>query len=540
MASINLYKINESNKDSFIGELEEKMVKVLEKNVKKSLKNFVAILYFGNDDSEKELSWNWVLKEFEQEPFMVKTNPRAVILIEQDGGNIYAITFGHSYFIVDKYCEREFGLEFARRLSYEEIKTTTLTSPNLQRNKVVNTYINYPDLEFDSGESFSKIKARERQPKSFNLYSPSIELGASIRVTTSKETIDGILDIILHVENVIATEAIKYKIPTFLKEKDPKKLKELDNKLRLEIKKNSANVSISELEIIGTNEIFNHNDGKYTLNFRQDTKDIENLTFQEIKQFCRENLIDIEKHFLDIKVIFYRDGQSVVTKRVKELIDYTIDEDKYLISKGVWYSYNQDYIDYLNDSVRDIGTVYNPQYDFTDQDYEAFIEERYHKEKNEQQYQNKVESDIKKNLKRKYYAERAFNLIREKQDGFKNYDRENENINGHKVEVMDLYDKEETIYAVKIGKDSQKLCAAIDQSISALKAVRNGNLRVSKFKKVALWLVLERETHLRENDGKPDLGELKMLMLKTRLDEWKKQVRLQGFTPIVYINYRTK
>lgn len=29
-----------------------------------------------------------------------------------------------------------------------------------------------------------------------------------------------------------------------------------------------------------------------------------------------------------------------------------------------------------------------------------------------------------------------------------------------------------------------------------------------------------------------------MIMLKNKLDSWKKEVRLQGLNPIVYINYK--
>ena len=53
-----------------------------------------------------------------------------------------------------------------------------------------------------------------------------------------------------------------------------------------------------------------------------------------------------------------------------------------------------------------------------------------------------------------------------------------------------------------------------------------------------LWIVLERATHIEDPDGKPDLNRLNMLMLKNRLDQWKKEVRLMGVHPLVYINYR--
>ena len=100
--------------------------------------------------------------------------PKGVVLVECDDDTVYAVSFGHSFFTVDKYCDRDFGFEFARRLKYSEIKTTTLTTPSSQRNKTVNTYINYSELEFDSGESFAKLKAKVDLADGFSLYKPAI------------------------------------------------------------------------------------------------------------------------------------------------------------------------------------------------------------------------------------------------------------------------------------------------------------------------------------------------------------------------------
>lgn len=58
-----------------------------------------------------------------------------------------------------------------------------------------------------------------------------------------------------------------------------------------------------------------------------------------------------------------------------------------------------------------------------------------------------------------------------------------------------------------------------------------------RVEKVAVWIVLKRCTHLPEIDGKPDLSSLKMIMLKNRLDAWKKEVRILGYIPVVYLNY---
>ena len=101
--------------------------------------------------------------------------------------------------------------------------------------------------------------------------------------------------------------------------------------------------------------------------------------------------------------------------------------------------------------------------------------------------------------------------------------------------------KEETMFAVKIGGTSGKLCYAVDQSLEALKLYKHNQLNnMPVIKSVAIWFVLDRSRHIENEDGKPDINRLDMLMLKNRLDQWKKEVRLQGYTPIIYVNYRTK
>lgn len=95
------------------------------------------------------------------------------------------------------------------------------------------------------------------------------------------------------------------------------------------------------------------------------------------------------------------------------------------------------------------------------------------------------------------------------------------------------------MYAVKIGNSSSKLCYAIDQSLTALKLYRKGMFPdVPTITAASIWLVLETKVHIEDNNGIPVLDKLNMLMLKNRLDQWKKEVRLMGIKPLVRINYR--
>lgn len=89
---------------------------------------------------------------------------------------------------------------------------------------------------------------------------------------------------------------------------------------------------------------------------------------------------------------------------------------------------------------------------------------------------------------------------------------------------MDLY-SDGKMFAVKMGNTSAKLCYVIDQSLTALKAYRNHSIAFSsEINTVVLWIVLDTATHIEDENGKPDLNRLKMLMLKNRLDQWKKRL----------------
>jgi hypothetical protein len=263
------------------------------------------------------------------------------------------------------------------------------------------------------------------------------------------------------------------------------------------------------------------------------------LGYNEIETFCRDNNLNISDILLDISIISLKDGVSVRTDKIKNLIDYTNDNEKCVLSKGNWYKYNDDYIQYLKDSIQEIDVVYDSKFDFTKKQYLDFINAKFDSEKGKPEYSGKTETEIRKKIMQKYYAERSFNLIRELNDGYKNFDRIDRKLGKTKIEIMDLY-KDRTMFAVKIGNTSAKLCYSIDQSLTSLKMYKHKTLTaMPEISKVAIWLVLERQQILTNMlDNRPNLDELNMLMLKNRIDHWKKEVRLSGFTPCIYINYR--
>ena len=237
---------------------------------------------------------------------------------------------------------------------------------------MVSTYVNYDELEFDSGESFAKLKAKATLEEGFSLFKPSLEIGTSIRLITEDDALERIVDIISYIENVISTEEDKYKIPVFMKIKDQEQIARLNERMKNSVNEN-PNISISELDIIGATEVFNRNDSEFILKYKRKEKHVVSLSNDELRTFCSENDLDFGATVLDIMVYSLIDGNPVGHSLVRDLIDYTDDEERCLLSKGIWHQYNDDYLNYLRDSINEIKAEYHPEYDFNDTIHNNFF-----------------------------------------------------------------------------------------------------------------------------------------------------------------------
>jgi len=538
MGQVNLYKIDQKKKNDFLKKLLEKFECIgIQKyqSIQSEEVTYNVGTYVSISDKKNTLEWQWILDEYNYGKIETVSSPKAVLVIE-NGREIYVVTYGLSYFIVDKFCDIEFAFDFARRKKFKQIKTTTLTAPNSQRNKMVNVYLNYNDISFDSGESYAKIKAKVENDKDFTLHSEMMEIGHSIKTQVQGNSIDNILKFIEYVEEVRKGEE-KHKIPVFRRLRDENTIYELDERLISRIEENIECINISELDIIGATEIFNKNDATFTLKYGKSKKQISELSKENIEQFMDESKLSIKDDFLKIKVISNKNGEPVCTELMKNLIDYTDDEKRCLLLRGEWYQFNDDYIQYLQDSISEIEVVYDEKYDFSDKKLVEYVELKYQKEKDRIEYVGKSEDEIRKKIEDKYYAERVYNNILSEQHGFENHDRKNDATSAGKLELMDLY-KENTMYAVKIGNSSAKLSYAVEQSSSSLKMYKHHLLPdIPQIDSVAVWIVLKHHKKLPIIGDRPDISKLGMIMLKNRLDSWKKEVRLLGYKPIIYINY---
>jgi uncharacterized protein (TIGR04141 family) len=541
MGQLNLYKIDSQKHDEFENALVEKYdtvgtEQIINRSVEENEIRFELSFFLDTPYGENPVEWSWLLNFFGGDAATSRSNPKGILVIKGDD-TIYACTYGFSFFVVDKYCDTDFAFDFARRVKYKEVKTTTLLSPSSKRNKVVNTYLDYNNLEFDSGESFAKLKVKADLPEGFVLFDAGIEAGHSIKFEIPHDTVDAVIDVLLYVKNVLLNIDEIYKIPVFNKVTDKELIEQLNNRLATNLEENPLLINLSELDIVGVTEVFNNNDSLFEIKYRRKSDILAQLTSDSITDFIQKCGLSLYEGLEKVKVISYYNGAPVRTDALYNLIDYIDDERRCVLSKGTWYYFNDDYLGYLAESLAEIDVVYDPRYDYNTALHEEFIAEKYEAEKSVEEYIGLEENEIKKKLRKKYYRERAYNLHISEKFGFECHDREEISVGGARIELMDLY-KDETLFAVKIGNASSVLCYVVDQSISTMKLYKQKQLEnLPSARKFGVWILLDRRTHLDDVDGKPNINQLEMLALKNKLDAWKKEVRILGYTPIIMLNY---
>lgn len=504
MPKINIYRIDKKKEEIFIKTLEERFQKLSNKANDKGItikaNQWKIDMYIQNEVVEKEVSWKWIIDEFTEVIVNNFTNPKGVLVLENEK-NKYACTFGNAYFLADKFCDSDFPFSFIRRHKIEQIKTTALTTQSETKNREISSYLNYNHLEFTSGEAFSKIKCKLKLEPTVDCIKQQVEAGSSLKLNITENTIQGIIDAINYAETAINKGTEINKIPVFNKVKDEQLLERLFDNVLKDFQK--GRISLTEFDIVGTTEVFEGEIIAYDLVYGKTKEHVEAISAQVVSGFIEKVEIQNIDELKKVKVHRYNDDQTSHQLKLVDLIDFYNEEKNCILLKGEWYIYNEDYMHYLNESIDEIKVIYDAEFDMDI---------------------GKKEDDFNKNLHSNY--------------GYELYDKDLKYVKGHAIELMDLY-KDNTAYSVKIGSASSKLCHAVDQSIESLRFLKSKSEH--KIENVALWLILERVNKLNnKSNGEPNINELKMLILKRRIDEWKKNVRKEGFVPIIHINYRNK
>ena len=529
MTQINLYKIQD---DAFYKHVAHKY----EMRAEKTFDGIVYRLFAQSSDEQKDVSWKWVFDLFEKRPLTVPAAPKGMLLIQrQRPASLYAITFGSAFFDVDTYADREFAFEFGRKVGYAKTKLTSTVNTSPSKNKTINSYRNFDHLEINSGESYTKIKAVLDSDSASYLISDIVEIGTSLKFSLRAISFEDIGRLIEYIERTLSG-GTKTRIPAFNLVTNKAAIKQYEMALQEHFLDEGSNIVLSEFDIMGTSEVFCRADSyEYMCNGAKKTSAC--FDAGELAAFWEANNIEGAAEKLQTRIGFWTDGRRTHVCPLRNLIDFLYDDGKVLLNSGKWYKYNDDFLAYLKESLDEIPVIYQDRYDLTEDTLMGFRRRMYDETHGDERYVGMSEDHIRLSIKHKYYDELAFNMLRE-EEGFELWDRRPVEVRGARIEICDLR-KDDAIYSVKRGNSSSDLCYVVTQSEMAIDAFKHKFIDERKPKKVILWLIFKCANRYSWRDGKFDWDAVGMLLLKTRIDSWKKKARQENMVPEIWINYQS-
>ena len=532
MTQINLFKIQEEARESFTSSIAQKYVKY----AKKALDGITYRLFAKSSDAQKDISWKWAFDLFGKNPLMISAAPKGILLIEKQlPGSLYVVTFGAAFFDVDAYADRDFAFEFGSKVGYSKTKLTSTVNTSPSKNKTINSYRNFEHLEINSGESYTKIKAVLDADSTCSLISNVVEIGASIKFSLKSISFESIKGVIEYVERTLAGN-IKTKIPAFNLITNETAIQQYEVALQEHFLDDGSNIVLSEFDIMGTDEVFCRADS-YEYKCGAAKKTSTCFDINELLEFWRENNIESAVEKLRTRVGFLLNGKMSHVRPLRDIIDYLYDDAKVLLNSGRWYKYNDDFLLYLKESLDEITVNYNPYYDLTEETLDEYRNRKYDEWRSNPSYSGMSEEELRGEIKRKFYDEYVFNLLRE-EEGFELWDKKLGKIGGSEFEICDLR-KDDVIYSVKRGSSSSDLCYVVTQSEMAIDAFKHKFADMPKPKKVALWLIFKVANQYPMRGDRLDWDAVGMLLLKTRIDSWKKKARQANMIPEIRINYQS-
>lgn len=508
MAKFNIYKIKKENEVS----LKEKFSSVgLEKTGEKNIKGFNLSLYISKNPKDIDIWWIDLYRDYIDITPKPKNKAYFSVFLIAKSDLLYAVSMGKSHFYLKDFCFTDFGIDLAERIVDE--KNLKLKNSKLfggKRNKTITSYQENSDLEYDSGESIQYLKAKTIDK---NKWGDIVSFGNSVQFNLDIKP-EQLIDLVLDIEKELLKKE-KIILPRATEIIDTTKILELDNSLIQAIDDSDTVVQIEETSLSGVEFVFlDSNNFKFLFNRKTDKKKRE-LNLLNLKEYARENCIDLRQNLDNIKVKVSNEYEKGYVKPVKYFIDYVDNERNFLLN-GHWHQFNQNYIDYLNNQI-DSKIELQLDNDFKISEYEE---------------EKKRLKELNQSIP---YKEQYFNKKREEDDGYINFDRNIEQIQSvYKIEKMDLY-KDKTLFFVKIG-EPQKLSYAIDQATLTLKVLQNntGIIKIEEREiepeKICLWFVLDRKNKIRK------ISEIKSLIFLMKLAEWQRQCSNAGYVPMIKIS----
>jgi len=457
--------------------------------------------YYSPDAKPKEASWAAPYRTyFTGHPLPESRSPFAVFLLTKSDRS-YALSYGKAHFYVRPYCDYDFGVELAKRIARSD--DTRLTASNRfsgRQRKTIRSYSNETRLSVESGESVDYVQAAIRSDlaESFGLVG---KFGTSAQLTLDI-SVDKIGKLLTDVDAQLTNEP-QFSMPRTTLIVDELEVARLDEHLLDELQAEAGTTDFTQntYDLYGVDFIFG-SAGHYTLKYGRRAQDVEQLTILELKKFIAAQEIPRDR-ILDIKVVHHQDDGPTYTNELKRDLDFIADDDRVVLTGGRWMRFNQDYLDFLDEYLRNIRV--------------------------EPTESNLVETSL---------TETDFN--RSAEIAWAGYEVADKDFSIFKtrsqtpVEAWDLK-RGETVYAVKFGT-AQKLGYVCDQAMAVLELLRNkaGVREIPDFQSYCLWL------GYRGQQLPTSIADTGSIILKQKIEAWARATEALGLTPMLKLSRRLR
>ena len=327
----NIYKINK--KESLLKEMLKKNYITNNKNVKSGKYNLT--LYYSKRENSN-ISWQKILSEFGINVQIDKDSLKGILIAESDVST-YAVTYGMSSSLVQKYCDVDFPMDIAKRIEVSKVKRKAAKILNGSTNGLVRTLSNSNLIVVDKGESVVNL---ELIPDEEEELGKCIGIGKSIKINIDKEleAFSDIIDILEEIEKRVE----KRPIPLFIPVKNDELITNIWDYLNADFinRINNIDYSLDEMNILGSSIYFD-DAFRIELSYLSKHEEVPFLNTYYVKEFIEKYKIDISKALNYIKIKYISDDGYNYVKSFRDVLtfDFEYNGEKYVIYDGNVYFY---------------------------------------------------------------------------------------------------------------------------------------------------------------------------------------------------------
>lgn len=461
---------------------------------------WVGRFYYSVDPAPTSIPWAEPFSSYFPSGERPTNRNHFAAFVFERGAECFVLSYGKSHFYIRPYCDHDFGIELAKRIADEgDIRQTAGKRFAGKRTKEIKSYASQTPLIVEGGESVDFIQASICEDRR-TAYGKSGRFGASAQVTPDIKLDDlgSFLDTV--VEEL--ARAAQFKLPRTVLVVGEEEIARLDEVLLDELlsKETVSDFTNNTIDLYGVDFVF-PSEGTFTLSCGRGAKEqLVQLTMGHLKHFIANKDI-ARQDILKIQIKHEREGDPSYTSRIKDEIDFIADGERVVLTGGKWLRFNQDYLDFLDDAIRDIEV-------------------------------ERVEDEFKII----WQKEGDFNASQAVADaGFVSADKDFELFQTRSPTPVEAWDlrRDTTVYAVKFGT-AQKLHYVCDQALNVLELLRNKaeTKQVDSFDRYCLWFGYRAKT------TPSSLADTGSIILKQKVEAWARKANELGITPVLRISQR--